>query len=186
MTRPNVLDTRAMILACLGGVTSAVLGKVLGGAVHLVIPVPMVGSVAAALPRAVVLLVILCRVRCRGALTVAGIAEAAAGVGLGGMIPFSLLAPLAGGVAGDLVWIAGRSAGSERVRLALAGAALCGARMAAVFAVLALVGLPMPGKSQAATVVLSAIVAVNAVLGAVAGLIAATMATELRKAGVME
>jgi len=161
MSRPTFLDTRAVILACLGGVTSAALGKLLGGAVHLVIPVPMVGSVAAALPRAVVLLIILCRVRRRGVLTVAGIAEASASVGLGGMIPFSLLAPLA-------------------------GAALCGARMLAVLGVLAIVGLPMSGKSQVATLVLGAIVAANAVLGAVAGLISATMATELRKAGVME
>jgi len=186
MSRPTFLDTRAVILACLGGVTSAALGKLLGGAVHLVIPVPMVGSVAAALPRAVVLLIILCRVRRRGVLTVAGIAEASASVGLGGMIPFSVLAPLAGGMAGDLVWLAGRGVAGERVRLALAGAALCGARMLAVLGVLAIVGLPMSGRSQVATLVLGAIIAANAVLGAVAGLISATMATELRQAGVME
>jgi len=185
MSRATFLDTRAVILACLGGVTAAVLGKVLGGAVHLVVPIPMVGSVAAALPRAVVLLVILCRVRRRGTLTIAGVAEAAAGLGLGGMIPFSLLAPLAGGVAGDLVWLAGRAVPSERVRLALAGAALCAGRMVAVLAVLALVRVPMPGRPHVASLMLGGIVAANAVLGAVGGLLSAAMAAELRKAGVM-
>ena len=186
MTRPNFLETRALILACLGGATSAVLGKLLGAAVHLVIPIPMAGSVAAALPRAVVLLVILCRIRRRGVLTVAGLAEALASLGLGGMIPFSVLAPVAGGMAGDLVWLATRPVASERVRLALAGAALCGARMLAVLAVLALVRLPMPGGPHVMPLVLGAIVAANVVLGAVAGLVSAAMGTELRRAGVME
>jgi len=55
----------------LRGVASAAIGKVLGRAVHLAVPIPMSGSLVAALPRAVILLVVAARVRRCGALTVA-------------------------------------------------------------------------------------------------------------------
>lgn len=159
MKKQGFLDTRALVLAALGGVTSAVLGRLLGRALHVAMPMPMLGSVAAALPRAVVLLLILCRVRRRGILTAAGVAEAVAGLGLGGAFPMSVLSPLAGGIAGDLAWLATRFLPSDRARLVFAGGVLCGARVLAVLAVLALVRVPVSEGGHAGPLVMGGVIA---------------------------
>jgi len=188
MTPLRCLSTRELMLAVAGGIASAALGQVLGRMVHLALPLPMSGSVVVALPRAVVLLVVLARIDRLGALTVAGLAEAAAkfGLGLGGMPGLSLLAPVLAGLAGDLTWSVLRPVLGTRMRLILSGAALSGARVLAALVFLALVRVPLQTGFQRAGWLLWSIIAVNVVLGMAAGLVAAGIVGELRRAGVME
>ena len=164
--------TRELMTAAAGGVAAAVVGRALGRAVHLAVPMPMAGSLVAALPRAIILLVVLARVRRPGALTLAGLVEAAAGfaLGLGGMMPLSLVTPVAAGMAGDQVWTAARPLRGERLPLAMAGAALAGARVAVALAFLGLVRVPM--LQAVGPAVLGGLVAANAVLGLAAGVVA--------------
>jgi len=186
MRRQWFLNTRQLMLAVAGGVASAAIGKVLGRAVHLAVPIPMSGSLVAALPRAVILLVVAARVRRCGALTVAGLAEAAVALVLGGMFPLSLLAPLAAGVGADAVWLVTRPVPAERLRLMLAGAALCSVRVLMALVLLTVVRMPIGKVMEAAPILLWGIIAANALLGAGAGLLAAGIVKELRQAGVME
>jgi len=185
MMQRRALTSRELILAVAGGVGSAVIGAVCGRMVHLAVPIPMFGSLVAVVPRTVILLVVAARIRRPGALTVAGFAEALVSLGLGGTFPLVLLAPVCAGVAGDAVYVLTRAMRAERVRLALAGAALGSARVAA--AVLFALLLRMPIKSvQGAPVLVWGIVAANAALGAASGVVAASVVQELKRAGVME
>jgi len=179
-------DTRALMAAAAGGVAAAVVGRALGRAVGLAVPVPMAGSVAATLPRAIILLVVLARVRRPGVLTLAAVVEAAVGValGFGGMMPLSVVSPVAAGLAGDLAWTAAHPVRGERLRLALAGVALAGGRVAAALAMVALLRVPM--LQAVGPAVLGGIVAVNAVLGGAAGVLAGGIAEELKEAGVIQ
>lgn len=188
MTPLRCLSTRELMLAVAGGIASAALGQVLGRTVHLALPLPMSGSVVVALPRAVVLLVVLARIDRFGALTVAGLAEGAAkfGLGLGGVPGLSQLTPVLAGLAGDLAWSVLRPVLGRPVRLILSGAALSGARVLAALAFLALVRVPLQTGFQRAGWLLWSIIAVNVVLGMAAGLVAAGIVGELRRAGVME
>ncbi len=179
-------ETRALMAAAAGGVAAAVVGRALGRAVGLAVPVPMAGSLAATLPRAIILLVVLARVRRPGVLTLAGTVEAAVGfvLGLGGMVPLSVMSPVAAGVAGDLTWRATRPVRGERLRLAMAGAVLAGARVVVALGVFMLLRVPM--LQAVGPLVLGSIVAANAGLGVAAGVVAGSIAGELREAGVIE
>jgi len=180
------LDTRALMAAAAGGVAAAVVGRAIGRAVHLVVPIPMAGSLAAALPRAIILLVVLARVRRPGVLTLAGLVEVAAdfALGFGGMMPLSVMTPVVAGLVGDLAWMATRPVWGERLRLALAGAALAGTRVAAALVLFVLLRVPM--LQAVGPAVLGGMVAANALLGVAAGVVAGSIAGELREAGVIE
>jgi len=186
MSGPGWFTTRELMAVAAGGVAAAVVGHTLGQVVHLAVPIPLSGSLAAALPRVVILLVVLARVRRPGVLTLAGVVEAAGGLalGLGVMGPLAIVAPVMAGLAGDLAWTASRPVRGERLRLAVAGAALAAGRVAVALAFFGLLRVPM--RQAVGQAVLGGIVAANAVLGLAAGVVAGSIAGELREAGVVE
>lgn len=188
MTGLRWLSTRELMLAVAGGIASAALGQVLGRTVHLALPLPMSGSVVVALPRAMVLLVVLARIDRPGALTIAGLAEAAAklSLGLGGVPGLAQLTPVLAGLMGDLTWFVLRPVLGRRMRLILSGGVLSGARVLAALVFLVLVRAPLQTGFQRAGWLLWGIIAANVVLGMAAGLVAASIVGELRRAGVME
>ncbi len=184
MMRGPWLTTRMLVTAAAAGVASAVLLRVIGRTVHLVVPVPLSGKMVAAIPRTLLLLVVLARVRRPGILTLAGVVEAGMALVLGGMFPLSILIPVVGGLVADGCWLLSRPLRGERLRLGLVGFTLAGTQAVTVVAFLWAVGVPA-AKVLGATV-LGSIVAANAVLGLVAGLLAGSVAGELREAGVIE
>jgi hypothetical protein len=169
----NFLTWRQLMFAVVGGIALAGVGQILGRTFHLAWPVPMSGSIAVALPRAVILLVILLRIDRFGALTVAGIAEVSTKLAMGfiGWWPMSLLVPLLAGVAGDLIWQCLRRLPSRRLNLILTGASLCGARLllALSFWTFLRAATSQAGNHLALTV--GGIVVINIALGMVAGLL---------------
>jgi hypothetical protein len=176
------------MLATAGGVASAAIGFVLGRTVHLAVPLPMSGSLVAALPRAVILLVVLARIDRFGALTLAGVAEVAAklGLGLGGAFPLSVVAPIAAGIAADAAWWALKRLPTRRARLAICGGVLASTRVLSVVVLLVLVRVPIPAAPRRGGWIVWALVGANVLLGVIAGFLASAIAAELRKAGAME
>ncbi len=167
------LTWRKLMLVGAAGVASAALGQVLGRTFHLVWSIPASGSIIVALPRAIILLVILLRVNRFGALTAASVVEIGTKLafGVGGMWPMALIAPLMGNLAGDLLWYSLRRLPVRRIRLMLTGATLCAAR---VLVALFFWSILRPALSQAPEnlgSLLVCIVAVNMVLGAIAGFV---------------
>jgi len=169
----NFLTWRELAFAVAGGIALAGVGQLLGRTFHLVWPVPMSGSIAAALPRAVILLVILLRIDRFGALTFAAIAEVSTKLAAGfiGWWPMSLVVPLLAGVAGDLIWWYLRQLPSRRLSLVLTGGSLCGVRVliALLFWTVLMRSISGGGEHLAST--LGCIVVINIVLGMVAGLL---------------
>jgi len=165
---------RELVIVILVGVASALLGPLLGRALRGWSSIPTLGSIAVALPRALVLLVMLRRVSHFGALTAAAVAEIGAKLflGLGGLAPMFIAAPLVAGLAGDLIWTGLGRVAPGRVRLMLTGAGLCAARVLAALILWSLLG---PALSKAANCPASwaaGIVAINAGLGLTAGFLA--------------
>jgi len=167
----NFLTWRELAFVVIGGIALAGVGQLLGRTFHLAWPVPMSGSIAAALPRAFILLVILLRIDKPGALTVAGIAEVSTklGFGFGGWWPMSLVVPLLAGVAGDLIWQYFRQLPSRRLSLVLTGGSLCGARLLLALFFWGLLMRPISGAGERLALTLGCIVVINIVLGMVAG-----------------
>jgi len=167
----SFLTWRKLLLVGAAGVASAAIGQILGRTLHLAWPIPASGSIVAALPRTIILLAVLLRINRFGALTAVGVAEIGAklALGVGGMWPMSLIAPLLGNLAGDLLWFFLRRLPARRIRLMSTGAALCAAR---VLAALFFWSLLRPALSKAPEDlghVLVCIVAANMALGAIAG-----------------
>jgi len=171
--RTGFLTWRELILAVAGGVALAVIGQLLGQIVHLAWPIPMSGSIIAALPRTIVLLVILLRIDRFGALTVAGIAEVGTklAIGFGSFWPMALVVQLAAGVAGDLLWTYLRRLPAWKVSVMLTGGALSGARVLTALVFWALLQRLIPGTPGHLPAMLVCIVVINIMLGMAAGLL---------------
>jgi len=170
-TGEGLLARRNLMLIVAAGVTSAVIGQLLGRMLHLAWPVPASGSIVAALPRTIILLAVLIRVNRFGALTAAGVAETGArlATGVGGMWPMFLIAPLLGNLAGDLLWYSLRRLPSRRMKLMVTGAALCAARVLVALFFWSLLSAAISKATENIGSVLASIVAVNVALGAIAG-----------------
>ncbi len=164
------LTQREVLLVCVAGLTSAVLAQFGGRALHAVWPIPASGSLVAALPRTLVLLALLTRVNRFGVLTAAGLAEVAARVAMGGigLVPWSLVVPILGNLAGDLAWASSGLVRSQRLRAALTGGCLCTAR---VLAALLFWGVCLTAMQPSLGPVHVLIIGANAVLGVTAGLV---------------
>ena len=169
----DLLTWRQLAFAVVGGIALAGVGQLLGRTFHLAWPVPMSGSIAAALPRAFILLVILLRVKRFGALTVAGIAEVSTklAAGFSGWLPMSLLVPLLAGVAGDLIWWYLQQVPSRKLSLILTGGSLCCARILLALFFWTFLMRPISGAGEHLALTLGCIVVINIVLGMVAGLL---------------
>jgi hypothetical protein len=173
MGKINFLTWRELAFAVAGGIALVGVGPLLGRIVHLAWPIPMSGSIITALPRAIILLVILLRINRFGALTVAGIAEVSTklAVGLGGWWPMSMVVPLLAGVAGDLLWQHLRHLSPRWLSLTLTGGCLCGARILLALSFWTLLMRPISGGGEHLAPMLGGIVVINIVLGMVAGLL---------------
>ncbi|MCK4291908.1 MAG: hypothetical protein KAY65_01825 [Planctomycetes bacterium] len=169
----DLLTWRELAFVLVGGIALAGVGQLLGRTFHLAWPVPMSGSIAAALPRAFILLVILLRVDRFGALTVAGIAEVSTKLAAGfvGWWPMSLVVPLLAAVAGDVIWQYLRHLPSRRLSLILTGGSLCGARVLLALFFWTFLRLPVSQAGTHLALTLGCIVVINVVLGMVAGLL---------------
>jgi len=176
-------DTRELVLAAVAGVASAAIGHVLGRSVRMFVPVPMVGSLLAAVPRSVILLVVQAHMKRFGALTLAGTAEALIALGLGGMFPVSVLAPLVSGLAADGIWSLLRFGTGGRFALVVSGGVLCGTRVLTAFLVLIAARMPVVTGPRFVMVLLGGIVVANVILGILSGLLAYIISRELKQAG---
>jgi hypothetical protein len=166
---------RDILLVALAGVVAATISQLLGRPVRLGLGMPLVGSLAVTLPRALVLLLVLARVRRPGVLTGAAVCEvlSRAAMGLSGVGLMAFVAPLVGGVLGDLAW---RGTGGWRlagVRLAGAGAVLSGARVLAAWTLLVLFASPARGAVSPVAAAALGIVGFDALVGAAAGFLVA-------------
>ena len=167
----GLLARRNLMLIAVAGVASAVIGQLLGRTLHMAWPVPASGSIAAALPRTIILLAVLLRVNRFGALTAAGLAETGAKLttGVGGMWPMFLIAPLLGNLAGDLLWYSLRRMPARRMRFMATGAALCAARVLAGLFFWSFLSVTLSKATENLGSILACIVAINVALGAIAG-----------------
>jgi hypothetical protein len=173
------------VLAVAGsGVLAAVIGELLGRALHLLWPVAASGSIAAALPRAVVYLLLVTRVRSFGALTGAACSEVATRLAMGaiGLMPWFLVVPVLGNFAGDVTWACARRLAGQRTRLMLTGAALSVGRVLAALAFWWVLGPLVRGMGAGSAAVLGLIVGANVLLGSAAGLIVNSLTQRLRRA----
>jgi len=166
---------RDILFVAAAGVVVAAISQFLGRPVRLGLGMPLVGSLAVTLPRALVLLLVLARVRRPGVLTGAAVCEvlSRAAMGAPGLGLMAVAAPIVGGVLADLAW---RGAGGWRLagaRLAVTGAVLSGARVLAAWALLVLFASPARGAVIPAAAAAVGIVGFDALLGAAAGYLVA-------------
>jgi len=169
----NLMTWKELLFVIVGGIAVAGVGQLLGRTFHLAWPVPMSGSIAAALPRAFILLVILLRVDRFGALTIAAIAEVSTKLSFGfiGFWPMSLVVPVLAGVAGDLLWQYLRHVPSRKLSLVLTGGALCGVRVLIALFFWTFLTRPISQAVPHLTLTLGAILVINVLLGMAAGLL---------------
>ncbi len=169
----DFLSWRELSFAVAGGIALAGVEQLLGRTFHLAWPVPMSGSIAVALPRAFILLVILLRINRFGALTVVAIAEISTRLTAGfiGWWPMSLLVPLLAGVTGDLIWCYLRQLPSRKLSLILTGGGLSGARILLALSFWTLLMRPISQGGEHLALTVGGIVVINVVLGMIAGLL---------------
>jgi len=166
---------RDLLLVAAAGIAAAWTGQLLGRPARLGLGMPLVGSLAVTLPRALVLLLVLARVKRPGVLTGAAVCEvlSRAAMGVPGLGLMAAVVPIMGGVLADLAWngtAVWRSAGA---RLAVTGAVLSGTRVLAAWALLVLLMSPARGTGSPAAVAALGIVGFDALFGAAAGLLVA-------------
>ena len=176
------------MLATMAGAASAAIGFILGRTIHLAIPIPMFGSLLAALPRTAILLVVLVRINRFGTLVTAGFAEVIVkmALGLGGTLPLAMITPIMAGLAGEAAWFGLSPLKIKNMRLLLTGGALSGSRILVSLLLLFLLRVPANMMWNKGALFIGIIIAINVVLGIVAGLIAVGLTGELKRAGVME
>lgn len=168
---------RDLLLVAVAGIAAACIGQLLGRPMRLSLGVPLLGSVLASLPRALVLLLVLARVNRLGAFTGAAVCEvlARAATGIAGLGLMAAVAPLVGGALADIAWHATRRWQPVSARLVLTGAVLAGARVLAAWILMGLLAFPARGMAKPGAVVALTIVGLDMLLGAAAGLLITTL-----------
>ena len=172
-SRAGLLTARNLALAAAGGAAAAAISLLLGRTIRLGGAIPLSGSIVVAVPRTMILLLVVLGVKRFGALTAAGIAEVATRLALGapGLMPWFLAVPILANLAGDAMWAALRSRPGRRMGLMLTGGGLCAARVLIASLFWALLGPWLQRTGGPAGLLLTAIIAVNVALGMVAGLL---------------
>jgi hypothetical protein len=172
-SRAGLLTARNLALAAAGGAASAAIGLLLGRTIRLGGTIPLSGSIVVAIPRTMILLLVLLGVKRFGALTAAGIAEVATKLALGapGLMPWFLVVPILANLAGDAMWAGLRSLPSRRTGLMLTGSSLCAARVLIASLFWGLLGPSLGRMGGHPGLLLTAIIAVNVALGMIAGLL---------------
>ena len=166
----GLLSAQGLLVVIAAGIASAAIGHFGGRLVHALWPIPMSGSIAVALPRTILLLIVLLRVDRFGALTTAGVAEVGAKLALGGgLSPWFLVVPVLGNLAGDVLWASLRSSGGQRARLVVTGGGLCGARVLGAMVFWSLLGWGLHRSADRTGTLLVCIVGINVALGMVGG-----------------
>ena len=166
---------RDLLLVAVAGIAAAWTGQLLGRPARLGLGMPLVGSLAVTLPRALVLLLVLARVRRPGVLTGAAVCEVLSrtAMGLSGVGLMAFVAPVLGGVLADLAWKGTEKWRSVGARLAVAGAVLSGARVLAAWTLLVLFASSAGGAVSPAAGAALGIVGFDALVGAATGLLVA-------------
>lgn len=166
---------RAILLVAAAGFVAAWVGPLLGRHVRVGLAMPLVGSVVATLPRALILLMVLWRVNRTGVLTAAAVAEVLARFAMGapGLLPMALVVPVLAAAVADAVWQGTKGWQKVGLRLAVTGAVLAGTRVATAWILLAWAILLPQGMRMPTTATCCAIVAVNVLLGTAAGMLVA-------------
>jgi len=180
--KTGLMTWRQLLFAIAGGIALAGVGQFLGRTFHLAWPVPMSGSIVTALPRTLILLVILLRINRFGALTVAAIAEVSTKLafGFGGWWPMSLVVPLLAGVAADTIWQYLRHLPSRRTSLTLTGGSLCAARVLLALSFWTILSRPIAGATSYLALTMTSIIVINIVLGMTAGFMVAQSVKQSR------
>ena len=183
-SRLQLLGYRQALLAIAAGVACAAISQLFGRTLHWVWPIPTFGSIAAAFPRAVVLLVLVSRTRRLGVLTTAAAAEIGAKFALGSAVmwPVAIFAPIMGNLAGDALWAVLRDNSRRSAVLALVGAGLCGARILAALVFWSLLRPALADAPHNIGLLLAVILATNVTLGMLAGCVVG-QSGKLRKRG---
>jgi len=165
---------RDLLLVAVAGIAVAWLGQLLGRHIRLGLGMPLVGSLAVTLPRAILLLALRSRLNRPAVLTAAALAEVLARLAMGvpALIPMAMAVPLVAGAAADAVWTRSKACPFLGHRLVLTGAVLAGARVLAAWAAMAGLVPLSPGIHGPTATVGGAVVAANVLLGAVAGILA--------------
>jgi len=168
---------RDLLLVAVAGIAAACIGQLLGRPMRLGLGVPLLGSVLASLPRALVLLLVLARVNRLGAFTGAAVCEvlARAATGIAGLGLMAAVAPLVGGALADIAWHATRRWQPVGARLVLTGAVLAGARVLAAWLLMAWFAFLAQSTVRPAAIVALTIVGLDMLLGASAGLLVAPL-----------
>ena len=168
--KARLLVGREVLLVVVAGLASAVISQLGGRVLHAAWPIVASGSLVTALPRAIVLMALLVRVNRFGVLTAAGVVEVAAKATMGGIgfMPWALVVPILGNLAGDLAWTGLGSSRSQHLRASLAGGCLCTAR---VLAALLFWAVLLPAMQRGLAPVHWLIIGANMVLGATGGVI---------------
>jgi len=166
---------RDILLVAAAGFVAAWVGPLLGRHLRVGLAMPLVGSVVATLPRALILLMVLWRVNRTGVLTAAAVAEVLARLTMGvpGLLPTALVVPvLAAGVA-DGVWWGTKGWHKVWLRLAVTGAVLAGTRVVVAWMLLVWAIFLPQGMRMPTTATCCAIVTVNVLMGTAAGMVVA-------------
>lgn len=170
----SCLAWRSLALAVGGGIASAIFGQLLGKPMQAIWAVPTAGSVAAALPRTIILLLMMQKVNRWGSLTTAGLAEVGTGlvIGAGAFWPTAVVAPVLACITGDIAWSFVCRLPGRMLGLMATGCVLCVARV--LVALCFWVWLrPLALAWSDWVPVLAGIVLINAILGLLGGLIVA-------------
>jgi len=156
-----------------GGTGAAALSHLLGRSVRMLIGMPFVPSLVAGFPRATLLLSAAGALGRTGALTLMGGLEGLVLLATGGAFPFAFVAPTVSAGGTDVVGAALRGRVSARRLMPLLGAVLNVSRILTSLLLSLFWGLPRSaGRLGPRPGLILAVVALNVVVGALAGIFA--------------
>jgi hypothetical protein len=174
-------DTRALAQIALAGVAAAVIGQAVGKTCRLCTGLPVLGGLAAGLPRAALILLVAGRVGRFGTMGFIGLVEGIVSTMVGGLMPLALVMAAGSGLAGDCVM---HMVPNRALKPYLAGAALVTARTAGAVGFLYLVRVPGAGNLLSRYWLLPAVGILSCLAGLAAGALSRALAAELKEVGI--
>jgi len=168
------------------GVGAALIDMVVKRSLGIALPgVPFSGSLVAALPRTVLILVVACRTRKAGAIALLSLVEGSVNFAMGGVFPLSFVSPLGAGLLGEATWfLTGVMKRLLLLRLAITGAILAVGRLVMASGFAMILGLPLVRWFTTAPLMVGAIFLLNIVLGGLAGALSRIFFRELQHLGL--
>lgn len=181
----NVRDLSQIAAA---GVGAALIDMIVKRSLGLALPgIPFAGSLGAALPRTLLILLAACRTQKTGTIFLLSLVEGSLNFAMGGNFPLAFTSPVGAGLAGEILWmLLGTIKRYPLLRLLGVGAVLAVARLGAASAMALLLGLPLIRWFKAAPHLVIAILLANVLLGGLAGGLARIFLTELQTLGLAE